>query len=100
MAVRTRDEIMEAIRARLGDDTGDEALALIEDVSDTIDDLTARSADPENWEQRYNDLDAEWRQKYRDRFFDDSGAGDPGGSSRPPAPDRSKLTFESLFKED
>ena len=36
MAVKTRDEIMEAIRKRIGEDTSDEAISLLEDVTDTF----------------------------------------------------------------
>lgn len=67
MAVRTRDEILGAIRARLGDDTSDEALAIIEDVDDTFKDYEVRMS--EDWKSKYDELDAEWRKRYRDRFF-------------------------------
>lgn len=67
MAVRTRDEIMNAIKARLGDDTSDDALSIIEDVNDTFRDYEARSR--EDWKSKYDELDASWRKRYRDRFF-------------------------------
>lgn len=67
MAVRTRDEILAAIRSRLGDDTSDEALAIIEDVDDTFKDYEVRTSD--DWKSKYDELDAEWRKRYRDRFF-------------------------------
>lgn len=67
MAVRTRDEILAAIRARLGDDTSDEALTIIEDIDDTFRDYETRTG--EDWRARYDELDAQWRKRYRDRFF-------------------------------
>ncbi len=67
MAVRTRDEILAAIRSRLGDDTSDDALAIIEDVDDTFKDYEVRTS--EDWKSKYDELDAEWRKRYRDRFF-------------------------------
>lgn len=70
MAIRTRDELLEMLRVRIGDDTSDEAIALIEDVNDTFTDLETRAAgDGENWRERYEENDRAWRQKYRDRFF-------------------------------
>ena len=36
MAIRTREELMERVRAYVGEDTTDNALSLIEDVNDTI----------------------------------------------------------------
>lgn len=68
MAVKTRDELMTSLRAHLGEDTSDAALALIEDVQDTVDSLFGNT-DGIDWEQRYHDNDAEWRRRYRDRFF-------------------------------
>ena len=67
MAIKTRDEILAAIRSRLGDDTSDDALAIIEDIDDTFKDYETRAG--VNWESRYNELDAQWRKRYRDRFF-------------------------------
>jgi len=67
MAVRSRDEILAAIRARLGDDTSDDALAIIEDVDDTFKDYETRTS--EDWKRKYDELDADWRKRYRDRFF-------------------------------
>ena len=67
MAVRTRDEILAAVRSRLGDDTSDDALAIIEDIDDTFKDYETRTG--EDWKSKYDELDAQWRKRYRDRFF-------------------------------
>lgn len=72
MAVRSKEEIMNAIRARIGEDTSDEAISLIEDISDTVDDLTGRIG--EDWKAKYEENDASWRQRYTERFF---GGGEP-----------------------
>lgn len=69
MAIRKKDEILEAIKGRLGDDTSDEALGFIEDVTDTLNDLEDRTRDTKNWKEKYETNDKEWRQRYRDRFF-------------------------------
>lgn len=65
MAVRSYDELMSAIKAKIGDDTSDDSIALIEDFTDTYNSLT----DSENWKAKYEENDAMWRQKYKDRFF-------------------------------
>lgn len=67
MAVKTRDEILAAIRSHLGDDTSDEALTIIEDIDDTFKDYETRAG--EDWKSKYGELDAQWRKRYRDRFF-------------------------------
>lgn len=57
MLQTTRD----AITKFLGDRTDDEAIALLE----TIDN---EGVDEENWKQKYEDNDVEWRKKYTERF--------------------------------
>lgn len=69
MAVRTREELINLISARIGEDTSDEAISLLEDVTDTINDYETRiSPDGVDWRQRYNDNDSAWRKKYKERF--------------------------------
>lgn len=74
MAVRTRDEILAAIRSRLGDDTSDDALTIIEDIDDTFKDYETRIG--EDWKGKYDELDAQWRKRYRDRFFQNPDNGE------------------------
>lgn len=69
MAVRTKEEILSVIKDRFKDDTDDSTLAFIEDVSDTINDLDTKAQSENEWQQKYNDNDKMWREKYRDRFF-------------------------------
>lgn len=70
MAVRSKEELMKSIRARIGDDQSDEAIALLEDVADTYADMETRAnGDGEDWKAKFEANDAAWRQKYRDRFF-------------------------------
>jgi hypothetical protein len=97
MAVKSKAEILELIKARVGDDTSDEALAIIEDVTDTLDDYEARIADSGDWKARYEQNDAEWRQKYKDRFFQPAAEAEPE-----PEPEEveEKTTFEDLFEEE
>lgn len=93
MAVKTKEELLTAIRAKVGEDSGDETLALIEDISDTIDSMN--NNDKENWKQKYEDNDATWRQKYRDRFFSATGDDDDEEELEEKA-----LTYDELFKEE
>lgn len=97
MAVRTREEILESIRARVGEQTDDETIAFLEDVTDTLTDFETRAnGDGEDWEQRYKDNDTEWRKKYTERFFSD----EPQVATPEPKGDESTKpkTFEDLFK--
>lgn len=99
MAVRTREEIMNLIQERIGDDTSDSALAMIEDITDTLDDYEARIAGAGDWRARYEQNDAEWRQRYKERFF--GAADDPmpePDEVEKPAEDEKPKTFDDLFE--
>lgn len=97
MAVKTREEILETIRTRVGDQTDDETISFLEDVTDTLTDLETRAnGDGENWEQRYKDNDAEWRKKYTERFF--SGEPYEPPEQKPKDEESKPKTFEDLFK--
>lgn len=71
MAVRTKDELLEIIRGRIGDDTSDETISFIEDITDTLSDYEekATNSDTEDWKTKYEENDKMWREKYRERFF-------------------------------
>lgn len=97
MAVRTREEILESIRTRVGEATDDETIAFIEDVTDTLTDLeTKANGDGENWEEKYRENDESWRKKYTERFFSKEPEPEPDPE---PNPEPIK-TFTDLFKED
>ena len=67
--VKTKDEILNAIREFVGENTDDATLQLLEDVDDTFTAFTKASEDSEDWKAKYETNDEEWRKKYRDRFF-------------------------------
>ena len=66
MAVISKEDLLKRISERIGDDNSDEALSLLEDVSDTIKDFEERES--EDWKTKYEENDAKWRKKYRERF--------------------------------
>lgn len=102
MAIRSKEELIAAINQRLGETPTDEDLALLEDVTDSFDDLTQRASGSGEWEQKYKDLDKTWREKYRARFLSGGSDDDDGKLHDDPddAPDEKPLTFESLFKTE
>lgn len=105
MAVRTREELINLISNRIGEDTSDEAISLLEDVTDTINDYENRiSPDGVDWKQKYNDNDSAWRRKYKERF----SQAIPTAATNPQTPDintpidepQKPLEYESLFKTE
>lgn len=96
MAVKTREEIFEAIKTRIGEDTDDETIKFLEDVTDTFYDLESRAkGDGTDWKAKYEENDAEWRKKYTERFY----SSDPNPNAEPPKPDDTPKpkTFAELF---
>ena len=69
MAVRTIDEILESVKTRVGDSTEDADIEFIEDVSDTLNDLSSKASGQEDWKAKYEENDRTWREKYKERFF-------------------------------
>ena len=96
MAVKTREEILESVRARVGNQTDDETIAFIEDITDTLSDLETKvKGDGTDWKAKYEENDAEWRKKYTERFY----SSDPNTDPEPPKPDDTPKpkTFAELF---
>lgn len=95
MAVRTRDEIMSQLKSIIGEeDTSDETLNFIQDVSDTLgNDNTNRITE---LEQQLADQDTAWRKKYRDAFF----SGRPDETLNEPEEPEKPKSFSDLFKFD
>lgn len=101
MAIRTKSELMELLKNRIGEDTSDEALTLIEDFTDTLDSMENEANDGTDWKTKYEQNDAEWRQKYKNRFFntgDGSSDNIPHKEDEPDEPE-TPMTFNDLFKE-
>lgn len=93
MAIRTKDEILNSIKARLGEDTSDESIAFLEDVTDTLNNYEDRGS--EDWKKMYEENDSSWRKRYRDRFFNPPDSEDDKGDEDEKPVMR---TFEDLFK--
>lgn len=100
LAIKTSEELLESIRTRIGDQTDDETISFLEDVTDTMNDLNSKASGQEDWKKKYEDNDAEWRKKYTDRFFTggDSGDADPTVTRTPDPPKDTPKSFEDLFK--
>lgn len=99
--VKSKDDIMNAIRERFSEDTTDEVIALIEDVNDTLEDLENKTKDNTDWKTKYEDNDKAWRQKYKDRFFtptEKEDENEPGADREDP--EEVPVTFDDLFTKN
>ena len=101
MSIKSKDEILSALKEILNDDASDNAIAILEDVADTFDDFTTKTKTETDWKQKYEDNDKEWRQRYRDRFFNHS-KDDPEDKMEDFSSDDivdEKTKFEELFSQ-
>lgn len=97
MAVKTREEILETFKTRLGENPDDESISFLEDVTDTLDHLEKRAnGDGTDWKSKYEENDANWRKKYTERFFSDEPEPEPEPEQKP---NNTPRTFSDLFKE-
>lgn len=106
--VLTKEEFLANLKSRVGEDTSDEALKYLEDMTDTFNDLTKKALGnkktDEEWEKELKAKDEEWRIKYRERFFNsDASSGDNDDPLLTPPKDEPKpeetVTYDDLFDE-
>lgn len=101
MAVKTRDELLGYLNTLTSDSSDDSTLEIIQDFTDTLNNYETISQ--ENWKQKYEENDAQWRKKYRDRFFgksddnDDENKPDP---MHPPVDPRKPQREETIGIKD
>lgn len=91
MAVKSKDDLIASIKAVIGEATTDESIALLEDVSDTFGEF--ESNNNVDWKAKYEANDAEWRKRYRDRFYGDVEEEDDFSVEEP----KVKRTYADLF---
>lgn len=74
VAVLKKEEFFERLKGRVGDDSSDDAINFLEDMTDTYNDLEQKSMNNNNedWEKKYRENDAAWKKRYTNRFFNGS----------------------------
>lgn len=104
----TREELMRAVSSIVGDRTDDEAIAFVENVTDTFDSYSSVELENANKQieeltQKVADIEASWRKKYMDRFYGGSDE-EANPSNQPPieeeetALDAEEITVDDLFE--
>lgn len=69
MSVLSKEDLIAKLNASFGENLSDDNISLLEDVADTIDSFL----DAEDWKTKYEENDASWRKRYKERF---EGKGD------------------------
>ncbi len=103
MAVLSHDDFMNAVKGLAGNSADDNTLTMIENFTDTFNDLEARASDTTDWKTKYEQNDNEWREKYKARFFEGKEGTDPNEVLRKQkediTDDGNDISFDDLFKE-
>ena len=98
MPALSREDFMGAIKARIGEDTSDEALKFLTDMSDTFDTLEqSAKGDGIDWKAKYEENDKSWREKYRDTFFSKPVEEPTVAPTPEPESEPKILKYEDLF---
>lgn len=99
MAIKTRDEIMEQIKTRIGESTDDATLEFLQDFTDTMDDYELRASEQTQWKTKYEENDKAWRERYKERFFGKQDTGSDGTDDEPEDEPKQLTKFADLFSE-
>lgn len=105
MSVKSKDELLQSVKGLLGDTPSDEGIALLEDISDTLDNSTGSSSDEdkktiEELQKKVKEVDDNWRKKYTERFMkpsDDNPDEPENDEPEDNGEDNSPKTFDELF---
>lgn len=96
-----REEYLNAIKNKVGEDESEEALSFIANMTDTYDELSNRNKGYNDLETKYNEL----KKEYKERFFSGGGGEtdtiiESEEKTESEDEDEKVLTYENLFKSE
>ena len=103
MAILNKEDFFNRLHERVGDDTSDEGIAFLEDMTDTYNDMETRlTSDGVDWERRYHELDETWKKRYQHRFLSNPITNNPDtfNSGEDDYRDKEEITVDDLFTEE
>ena len=103
MAVLTREQFMEKLNTLTDGKTDDDTLTMILDFSDTFKSLEEKEvveAVRGDYEEKLKVLDENWRNKYRDAFFNGTEEKKEEIEEEEEDNKEEPHTYEELFKEE
>lgn len=97
MPVLDRESFFNRVHIVIGNDTSDESISFLEDMTDTYNDLEKKTKNNgEDWEKKYKELDESWKAKYRHRFLNSDG-GEYYPERKEEKEEVKEVTIEDLF---
>lgn len=99
----SKEKLLEKVKTYVGNRADDETLEIIEDISDSFESSESAEKIEEiktEYESKLTNLDNEWREKYKARFFsekdnDNFNPSDDGDGDD----DEEKTDYSDLFEE-
>ena len=101
----SKEELLEKVKTYVGDRADDETLEIIEDISDSFESSESAEKIEEiktEYESKLANLDNEWREKYKARFFSEKDKSDNDNSNSSDNDDDNddeKTEYSDLFEE-
>lgn len=100
----SKEELLEKVKTYVGDRADDETLEIIEDISDSFESSESAEKIEEiktEYESKLANLDNEWREKYKSRFFSEKDETDntDNADESDTSDDEEKTEYSDLFKE-
>lgn len=98
MSVLTSDEFKSTVEKIVGDDLSDEKLKIMEDLTDTYNDLQTKITEQGDYKTKYEENDKAWREKYASRFME--GGTNVEQTNEPQIPEKKCYKYDDLFKTE
>ena len=98
----SKEELLEKVKTYVGDRADDETLEIIEDISDSFESSESAEKIEEiktEYETKLANLDNEWREKYKARFFSEKDDTGNDGDESDTSDDEEKTDYSDLFEE-
>lgn len=99
--ILSREELVSAVKNIFGEDSTDEQISFIENLSDTFTDFEERVESSGDWKTKYEENDASWRRRYTERFVNPTTTREKiiEEQEEDIIDDGSPKSFAELFKE-
>ena len=98
----SKEELLEKVKTYVGDRSDDETLEIIEDISDSFESSESAEKIEEiktEYESKLANLDNEWREKYKARFFSEKDDTGNEGDESDISDVEEKTDYSDLFDE-
>ncbi len=107
MAIKNREELMKIVLDAVAHFPSDYETSLLEDVNDTLVDYEEKNGQAVEWENKYNELNNRWKEKYKERFVSSPKINNPnieiferGDESKVDDVTPENITIDDLFEQE